>query len=87
MEWFWVAMSALWTWIAAAASLWLWRAPARWDAQGYIDNGLGTIIRKADRPNNFRGLLFATKAFSVWIALFAIFGFGATVARIWMALT
>ena len=87
MHWFWAVMTTLWASVAAAASLWLWRSPARWDAQGYISNGLGTTIRKVDNPKSFRGLLVGAKAFSLWVALFAIIGFGEAIAWIWKALT
>ena len=87
MEWFWAAMTALWTWAAAAMALWCWRAPKRWDAAGFIDNGLGTVIRKIDKPTYFRGLLFMMRFFSLWALLFALFGFGATLTWIWRAAT
>jgi hypothetical protein len=59
---------------------------SEWDAQGHINNGLGTTIRKADNPSWFRGLMLSTKAFSIWFWLFALFGFGATLTWIWRAL-
>ena len=87
MEWFWALMGALWTWGAGAAALWLWRAPARWDAQGYVNNGLGTTIRRADNPTYFRGVLFSMRACSIWASLFAVFGVAITVGWVWRALT
>ncbi|MGX7925790.1 hypothetical protein ACWPMX_04355 [Tsuneonella sp. HG094] len=86
MEWVWAFFAALWTLSVAALAKWAWRAPPRWRAQGFVENGLGTRIALRQRPRSFSLMLLGIRLFALLGALFALFGAAITLGWIWKAI-
>ena len=85
MNWVWAAFCAFWTAGVLALGLHAWRAPLKWQQQGYVDNGIGTRI-DFQNVRARRLLTFSSRAFAFLAFLMAAAGVVGTLAWIGRAI-
>jgi hypothetical protein len=57
MEWLWASFSGLGAIGLAGLSRSAWRVARRFEAEGFIDNGLGTTIDQARKPKTVNAIV------------------------------